>query len=75
MSSYGKLLKQVGIVTTIPMVFAAGPLVGYGIGAWIDASFGTDPWGKILTALLGFAASLKQVVAIIQRWIKESEKD
>jgi len=57
------------------MLFAAGPLVGYAIGAWVDAFFGTDPWGKVLTALLGFAASLKQVVAIIQRWIKESEKD
>ena len=63
------------MVTTIPMIFAAGPLVGYAIGYWIDARFGTDPWGKVGIALLGFVASLKQVVAVIRRWIQETEKD
>ena len=63
------------MVTTIPMIFAAGPLVGYAIGYWIDARFGTDPWGKVVVALLGFVASLKQVVAVIRRWIQETEKD
>ena len=72
--SYGKVLRQIGAVTTIPMVFAAGPLVGYVIGAWGDLRLGTDPWGKIIFVLLGFAASLRQVISIIRRWINE-EKD
>ena len=73
--SYGKLLRQVGMVTTIPMILAAGPLVGYWIGRWGDLHFGTDPWGKVVMALLGFVASLKQVVGVIRRWIQETEKD
>ena len=72
-SSYGKLLRQVGAVTTIPMILAAGPLVGYWMGGWADQHFGTDPWGKVIVLLLGFGASLKQVVTIIQRLIKEEE--
>ena len=72
-SSFGKLTRQIGIVTTIPMIFAAGPLVGFWIGQGLDRKFGTEPWGTVVVALLGFAASLKQVVFIIRRWIKEEE--
>ena len=71
--TYGKLLRQVGVVTTIPMILVAGPLVGYGIGTWLDRHFGTDPWGKVVVLLLGFGASLKQVVSIIRNLIKEEE--
>ena len=72
--SYGKFVRQIGLVTTIPMIFAAGPLVGYVIGSWLDGRFGTDPWGKVVISLLGFAAGLKQVIEIIRRAEKE-EKD
>lgn len=73
--SYGKIVRQIGTVTTIPMILAAGPLVGYFVGQWADERFGWDPWGKIGLGLLGFVAGLKQVVSIIKNWIKESEKD
>lgn len=73
--SYGKFVRQIGTVTTIPMILAAGPLVGYWIGQWMDGRFGTEPWGKILVSLLGFVASLKQVITIIRRFIKETEEE
>ncbi len=73
--SYGKLVRQIGVVTTIPMILAAGPLVGYWIGQWVDKRFGLTPWGTVIVSLLGFAASLKQVISVIQTWIKETEKD
>lgn len=71
---YGKFIRQIGLVTTIPMIFAAGPLVGFWIGSWIDGRLGSDPWGKIVVSLLGFVAGLKQVIEIIRRNAKE-EKD
>ena len=73
--SYGRVVRQIGLVTTIPMILAAGPLVGFWIGQWGDMRFGTDPWGKVFVSLLGFAASVKQVVSIIHRWIKDEERD
>ena len=73
--NYGNLLRQIGAITTIPMIFAAGPLVGYWIGQWVDRRFGTAPWGTVVVSLLGFAASFKQVISIIRQWIKETEKD
>ena len=72
--NHGRLVRQIGLVTTIPMIFAAGPLVGYWIGLWVDQLLGTDPWGKVVLSILGFVASIKQVTAIIRRWIKEEEK-
>jgi F0F1-type ATP synthase assembly protein I len=72
--NYGRLVRQIGLVTTIPMIFAAGPLVGYWIGQWVDRSFGWEPWGTVGLSLLGFIASLKQVAAIIRRWIKEEQE-
>jgi F0F1-type ATP synthase assembly protein I len=57
------------------MILVAGPLVGYWMGQWVDGRFGVDPWGKTGLSLLGFIASIKQVVTIIKRWAKEAEKD
>jgi len=73
--SYGKIVRQIGTVTTIPMILVAGPLVGYWIGQWLDGHFQTDPWGKTVWALLGFGAAVKQVVNIIRRWIKEESQE
>lgn len=42
--------------------FAAGVLVGAGIGYAIDRFFGTTPWGLIVFLLLGFAAGTLNVL-------------
>lgn len=73
--SYGKLVRQIGLVTTIPMLFATGPLVGFWFGSWIDQKFASDPWGKTLLALLGFAAGIKRSIEIIRNWTKENEAE
>lgn len=71
--SNGKLVRQIGLVTTIPMILAAGPLVGYWIGQWIDRRWGSDPWGAVVVALLGLIASARQVIQVIQRWTNENK--
>lgn len=73
--SYGKLVRQVGAVTTIPMLLVAGLIVGFWIGSWIDNKYSSDPWAKTILALLGFAAGIKQSIGIIRNWIKESESE
>lgn len=69
------MVRQIGVVTTIPMILVAGPLVGFWIGQWLDRQFHVDPWGKTIFPLLGFAASLRQIITIIQRWIKETQEE
>lgn len=72
-SSLKNDLRQIGAVTTIPMILIAGPLLGFWIGQGLDGRFGTDPWGKVVVSFVGFAASLKQVIEIIRRLIKEED--
>ena len=57
------------------MILAAGPLVGYWIGQWVDRRFGIAPWGMVIFALLGLAAGTKQVIEIIRRINEETKGD
>ncbi|MBI3999362.1 MAG: AtpZ/AtpI family protein [Candidatus Omnitrophica bacterium] len=66
------LVRNVGIVITIPMVFAVGPIFGFLIGSWIDEKWQLDPWGKIVLSLLGFIASIRQVIRLIKTATKDS---
>lgn len=72
---YGKLLRKVGPIITIPSIFVAGPLIGYFIGIWLDQHYAIDPWGKVLLTLFGFAASIQQVILIIRFWSRENNQD
>jgi len=65
-------IQNLGIVITIPMVFAAGPILGFLIGSWIDQRWHVDPWGKTIFSLLGFVASVKQVIELIKKATKNS---
>lgn len=70
---HNPLFRNIGIVITIPMVFAAGPVLGFLIGYWVDERFQTDPWGKTILSLLGFVASVRQVIQLIKTATKNSD--
>jgi F0F1-type ATP synthase assembly protein I len=57
----------------IPMMLAAGPLVGYFAGCWLDRRLATDPWLTVSGALLGFAAAVKETIRIIRILQREQE--
>ncbi len=60
-------LRQVGLLSSIPILMVVGPLVGYFIGGWIDGWAGTDPWFKIILIVLGFVAAGKEIYNIVRR--------
>jgi len=67
-------LRQVSLLTTIPMVMVGGLLVGYFFGNWIDRFFKCSPWGKVTLSILGIIAGFKQTIRLIQEATKENEK-
>lgn len=69
-----KQYKQIGLLTTIPFMLAAGPILGYFIGSFLDKKFGTEPYLMILFITFGFIASGKQVYNIIVRASKDNNK-
>ena len=67
----GKYIRQVGLLGTVPILLAVGPVVGFLIGRWLDGKFGTEPYLMIVFLIFGFVASGKEVWKII----KQAEKD
>lgn len=68
-----KQLKQVGILTTIPVVLFLGPVIGYFFGSWIDRKFLIYPWVTIISTVLGFLASGREVMRLLKE-VLESDK-
>ncbi len=70
-------LKQLGSLTTIPIILLAGPAVGYFMGGWLDLKFRVYPWFTIILIILGFIASGREVFRLLQEISKDeaSKKD
>ena len=67
-------LKQLGVLTTIPIILLMGPLAGYFAGGWIDKKFRFYPWFTILFLILGFAASGREIFRLLKEVWKEDKK-
>lgn len=68
-----RTLRQVGTLTTIPILLAAGPLVGFFVGRFLDRQCQTAPWGLIGAILLGLAASIRETIRLIRQAIHETD--
>lgn len=53
--------RRLAIGLSIPAALLSGPLVGWAVGHWLDARFGTNFWMPLFI-LLGLVGSLKMVV-------------
>ena len=62
-----RLIRQLGLYTTIPLLLLSGPAAGYIIGNYLDERFGTKPWLMVSFLILGFIASIRQTIQIITR--------
>lgn len=63
-----------GRASTIPMHMISGPLVGAGIGWFLDKWLGTKPWLFIVFIMLGIVAGAKNVYVDAKRLHKMQEK-
>lgn len=61
------LLKQAGLLTTIPFVLLAGPTLGYFLGSALDARWAHAPWGVGLGVTVGLLASARVTIQLIQQ--------
>jgi len=71
----GKYVRQVGLLGTVPILLAVGPVVGFLIGRWLDKKLGTEPYLLIIFLIFGFIASGKEVWKIIKRAEKETDEE
>jgi len=62
-----KLARQLGLLTTIPMILGAAPLVGYFLGHWIDGWLHTDPWFTYVFLGFGLVAGVRETILILRK--------
>lgn len=62
-----RFVRQLGLLTTIPVVLLSGPVIGFFIGDYLDKRFGTSPWLMVFFVIIGFIASIRQTILIITR--------
>ena len=74
-STYFSQVKQLGVLTTVPIILLAGPAVGYFIGSWIDRKTQLYPWFTIVFILCGFAAAAREVYRLLRQVARESDED
>lgn len=67
-------VKQLGIVTTIPILLLLGPSVGFFVGRWIDQKFQIYPWMSFSLALLGLVAVGREISQLLRAILKEQNK-
>ena len=59
--------RQLGLLGTIPILIAVGPVVGFFIGRWLDGKLGTEPYLLVVFLIIGFIASGREIYGIIKR--------
>jgi len=59
--------RHFSLLTAIPMVLLAGPIVGYGAGYFFDRWFATDPWGMVVFSLMGIVSGVRETMRLIRR--------
>ena len=63
-------LRQVALLTGIPMVLMLGPVCGYLIGHYADLLLNTDPVLMIFFMIMGAVAGVREMLRLIERATK-----
>jgi F0F1-type ATP synthase assembly protein I len=70
---YGRRVRRIGILSGIPATLAAGTLVGYFLGRWLDARLGTTPWMQLVCFFLGLGAAARSIYRLLKMIERDSD--
>lgn len=70
-----RMVRQSGLLATIPFMLAVPPIAGLLIGRFIDNRIHTNPVFTIILMVFGFAAGIKEVAGIIKKANAEDKKN
>jgi len=69
------VIRQAGLLTTIPPLLVAAPLIGFFIGRFLDRRFGTDAVLTIVFLIFGFIAAGVQIAKIVKIANRENKRE
>ncbi|MBM3286685.1 MAG: AtpZ/AtpI family protein [Candidatus Eisenbacteria bacterium] len=59
--------RAIALLTTIPIMIAVAPLIGWWLGRWVDRRAGTDWVFQGIGVGFGIAAAVRETVLLIRR--------
>ena len=59
-------MRQVGLLTTVPILLVTAPIIGFLIGQFLDKKAHTTPLLSIVFLIFGFVAAALQVAKIVR---------
>jgi len=59
-------LRQVSLLTAIPVLLVLGPVIGWWFGSFLDRRWGTSPYLMMVFIVLGFVASGRETWKLIK---------
>jgi len=68
-------VKQLGVLTTIPIILLAGPAIGFFFGGWLDQKARLYPWFTISFLFLGFVASGREIARLLKQVLKDDKEN
>lgn len=69
-------LRRAGLLTSIPLLLAISPIIGFFIGDFLDGKLGTEPYLMIVFVTLGFVAGAREVYRLVKKaYEDESPQD
>lgn len=69
-----QMVRRTGLLTTVPILLAASPVIGFYIGRFLDDKLRTEPVLSIIFLILGFVAGAVQVAKVVKLANKEPKK-
>lgn len=65
------MIRQIGLLTTIPLLLAVSPIIGFFLGRFLDRKLGTEPILAVVFLILGFIAGARQVANVVKKASRE----
>jgi len=69
------MMRQVGLLTTIPLLLAVSPIIGFFMGRFLDRKLHTEPVLSIVFLILGFAAGARQVANVVKKASRDYDRE
>ncbi len=70
-----KLLRTLGVLSTVGISMVAATVIGLFIGLWLDKFFGTSPWLTAVFLLLGIIAGFRNLFYYAKKGMNSVEQD
>jgi ATP synthase protein I len=66
-----KLLRLVGLASTVGLTLVLSTVIGLAIGIWLDRVFNTGPWLTLVFLVLGIVAGFRNFYRFMTKSTRE----